>query len=64
MFSLLLKELIFFIIFAFTAAGVVECGGHKASPRTSNIVQFIATNQRVVAAKRQKRVLVALRLGA
>ena len=38
MFSLLLKEL---ILFAFTAAGVVQCGGRKTSPRTSTIVQFI-----------------------
>ena len=29
------------ILFAFTAAGVVQCGGRKTSPRTSTIVQFI-----------------------
>ena len=29
------------IIFDFTAAGVVPCGGRKTSPRTSTIVQFI-----------------------
>ena len=29
------------VIFAFTAAGVVPCGGRKTSPRTSTIVQFI-----------------------
>ena len=28
-------------LFAFTAAGVVQCGGRKTSPRTSTIVQFI-----------------------
>ena len=38
--SLLLKEHIFVFLFAFTAAGVVQCGGHKTSPRTSTIVQF------------------------
>ena len=32
MFSLLLKELNFWILFAFTAAGVVPCGGRKTSP--------------------------------
>ena len=31
----------FLFLFAFTAAGVVPCGGHKTSPRTSTIVQFI-----------------------
>ena len=41
MFSLLLKELIFLFLFAFTAAGVVSCGGRKTSPRTSTIAQFI-----------------------
>ena len=30
-----------FFLFAFTAAGVVKCGGRKTSPRTSTIVQFI-----------------------
>ena len=30
-----------FYLFAFTAAGVVPCGGRKTSPRTSTIVQFI-----------------------
>ena len=39
--SLLLKELIFVLLFAFTAAGVMQCGGRKMSPRTSTIVQFI-----------------------
>ena len=28
-------------LFDFTAAGVVQCGGRKTSPRTSTIVQFI-----------------------
>ena len=28
-------------LFAFTAAGVVQCGGRKTSTRTSTIVQFI-----------------------
>ena len=28
-------------LFAFTAAGVVQYGGRKMSPRTSTIVQFI-----------------------
>ena len=28
-------------LFAFTAAGVVQCGGRKTSPHTSTIVQFI-----------------------
>ena len=41
MFSLLLKDLISDLIFDFTAAGVVPCGGRKTSPRTSTIVQFI-----------------------
>ena len=31
----------FLILFDFTAAGVVPCGGSKTSPRTSTIVQFI-----------------------
>ena len=31
----------FWFLFAFTAAGIVQCGGHKTSPRTSTIVQFI-----------------------
>ena len=31
----------FWFLFAFTAAGVVQCGGSKTSPRTSTIVQFI-----------------------
>ena len=39
--SLLLKEHIVVFLFAFTAAGVVPCGGRKTSPRTSTIVQFI-----------------------
>ena len=39
--SLLLKEHIFVFLFAFTAAGVVQCGGRKTSPRTSTMVQFI-----------------------
>ena len=41
MFSFLLKELIFDFLFAFTAAGGVQCGGRNTSPRTSTIVQFI-----------------------
>ena len=39
--SLLLKECTFAFLFAFTAAGVVQCGGSKTSPRTSTIVEFI-----------------------
>ena len=41
MFLLLLQDPISDFIFDFTAAGVVPCGGHKTSPRTSTIVQFI-----------------------
>ena len=36
-----LKGSQFYFLFAFTAAGVVPCGGHKKSPRTSSIVQII-----------------------
>ena len=36
-----LKGTHFLFLFAFTAAGVVQCGGRKTSPRTSTIVQFI-----------------------
>ena len=36
-----LKGTHFLFWFAFTAAGVVQCGGRKTSPRTSTIVQFI-----------------------
>ena len=36
-----LKGTHFLFLFAFTAAGVVPCGGRKTSPRTSTIVQFI-----------------------
>ena len=36
-----LKGTYFCNLFAFTAAGVVQCGGRKTSPRTSTIVQFI-----------------------
>ena len=36
-----LKGTYFCILLAFTAAGVVKCGGRKTSPRTSTIVQFI-----------------------
>ena len=36
-----LKGTCFCILFDFTAAGVVPCGGRKTSPRTSTIVQFI-----------------------
>ena len=36
----LMRKLILFL-FDFTAAGVVQCGGRKTSPRTSTIVQFI-----------------------
>ena len=39
--SLLLKEHTLVFLFAFTAAGVVQCGGRKTSPRTSTVVQFI-----------------------
>ena len=31
----------FLFLFAFTAVGVVQCGGRQMSPRTSTIVQFI-----------------------
>ena len=37
---LLLKELMFLFLFAFTAAGVVQCGGRKTSPRISPLVQL------------------------
>ena len=36
-----LKGYQFQFLFAFTAAGVVPCGGPKKSPRTSSIVQII-----------------------
>ena len=36
-----LKGSHFWILFDFTAAGVVPCDGRKTSPRTSTIVQFI-----------------------
>ena len=36
-----LKGTHFFILFAFTAAGVVQCDGRKMSPRTPTIVQSI-----------------------
>ena len=36
-----LKGTYFCILFDFTAAGAVPCGGRKTSPRTSTIVQFI-----------------------
>ena len=36
-----LKGTYFCILFVFTAAGVVACGGRKTSPRTSTIMQFI-----------------------
>ena len=36
-----LKGTHFLFLFAFTAAGGVQCGGRKTSPRTSTIVQFI-----------------------
>ena len=35
------KGTYFCILFDFTAAGVVPCGGRKTSPRTLTIVQFI-----------------------
>ena len=31
----------FYILFAITAAGVVQCGGPKTSSRTSSIVQIV-----------------------
>ena len=31
----------FLFLFAFTTAGVVQCGGRKTSPRTSTIVGYI-----------------------
>ena len=36
-----LKGTHFLFLFAFTAAGVVQCTGRETSPRTSAIVQFI-----------------------
>ena len=36
-----LKGTHFLFLFAFTAAGVVQCGGRKTSPRTSTIKLFI-----------------------
>ena len=36
-----LKGTHFLILFAFTAVCVVQCDGHKTSPRTSTIVQSI-----------------------
>ena len=36
-----LKGTYFSILFDFTAAGIVPCGGRKTSPRTSTIVRFI-----------------------
>ena len=36
-----LKGSHFRFLFDFTAAGVVQCGGRKTSPRISTIVQFI-----------------------
>ena len=36
-----LKGTHFWFLFAFTVAGIVQCGGRKTSPRTSTIVQFI-----------------------
>ena len=36
-----LKGTHFWFLFAFTAAGVVQCGNRKRSPHTSTIVQFI-----------------------
>ena len=36
-----LKGSHFCVLFAFTADGVVQCGGRKMYPRTSTIVQFI-----------------------
>ena len=34
-------SILFAILFAITAAGVVPCGGPKKSPRTSSIVQIV-----------------------
>ena len=36
-----LKGIHFVFLFAFTADGVVQCGGRKTPPRISTIVQFI-----------------------
>ena len=36
-----LKGSHFWFLFDFTAAGVVQCGGRKTSPRASTILQFI-----------------------
>ena len=33
--------MLYMLIWAITAAGVVPCGGPKKSPRTSSIVQII-----------------------
>ena len=43
-----LKGSHFWVLFDFTAAGVVPCGGRKTSPRTSTIVQFIPFWERAV----------------
>ena len=40
MFSLLLKDLSFYFLFAITSAGVMPCGDPKRSPRASSIVQI------------------------
>ena len=36
-----LKGAHFLFLFAFIAAGVVQCGGRKMSPHTATILQFI-----------------------
>ena len=36
-----LKGTHFLFLFAFTAAGAVQCGGRNTSPRTSTIAKFI-----------------------
>ena len=38
---IVLKGNHFLFLFAFTAAGVVQCGGRKTSPRAATVMQFI-----------------------
>ena len=49
MLSLLLKELIYILLFVFTVAGVVSCGSPKKRSRTSSIVQFISSGSVVIS---------------
>ena len=54
----------FLFLFAFTAAGVVPCGGPKKSPRTSSIVQIIFSFGHLRSARvliiRNKKVIIGL----